>query len=148
MDKMRKFWQLSVRDKALFFKTVAVLAFIRVCLWVLPFRTVKKVVNRLAPEITRQWEWINPNDLRRVAWSVTSGSSLVPGATCLTQALTTQIILRRWGIPSDLVIGVNKTETGQFEAHAWVEYDGQVVVGGIERSRKFMPFAEEVNLFS
>jgi hypothetical protein len=148
MDKVRNFWQASGRDKILLLKTIAILTFIRISLWVLPFKIVKKLVNKLAPEITQQWDWVSPNDLKRVAWSVTAGSSLVPRATCLTQALTTQIILRRWGIPSDLVIGVNKGETGAFEAHAWVEYEGEIVIGGIETSQKFIPLASKLNLFS
>ncbi len=58
--------------------------------------------------------------------------SLVPAATCLTQALTAQTVLSRRGHDSRLRIGVAKDTQGNLEAHAWVECDGTVVVGESE----------------
>lgn len=58
----------------------------------------------------------------------------VPGAdTCLPQALAAVAMLRRWGHRADLVLGVRTAPV--FEAHAWVEVDGAVVVGEGEASR-------------
>ncbi|MCB0213695.1 MAG: lasso peptide biosynthesis B2 protein [Anaerolineae bacterium] len=51
-------------------------------------------------------------------------------ATCLTQALSALILLRRYGHPATLKIGVALHEAKQFEAHAWVESQGLIVVGG------------------
>ena len=44
-------------------------------------------------------------------------------ATCLTRSLLLRWLLRRYGTPSDLRIGV-RFEEGVLAAHAWVEKDG------------------------
>lgn len=70
----------------------------------------------------------------RVGWAVRHAARLVPRATCLTQALAAQIMLARRGVPSVLQIGVDRaadsTGSARFEAHAWLEVDGLVLVGG------------------
>ena len=66
----------------------------------------------------------------RLVWAVRVASHYVPDATCLTQALATQVLLNRHGCQTNLRIGVARNETGQFQAHAWVEKDGMVVIGG------------------
>ncbi len=47
-------------------------------------------------------------------------------ADCLTRSLVLQFMLRRRNIPATLRLGV-RTITGQFEAHAWVEYEGSAL---------------------
>ena len=48
---------------------------------------------------------------------------LYPG-NCLSQSLTLWWLLRRQGVESELRIGV-RTVAGRFQAHAWIEYQGQ-----------------------
>ena len=69
------------------------------------------------------------SSLDRIAWAVTVASRYVPAASCLTQALATQVLLSRRRHPACLRIGVVKGTDGQFQAHAWVESDGVVVIG-------------------
>ena len=47
-------------------------------------------------------------------------------ATCLPRSLTLWWLLGSQGIATDLCLGVRR-ETGLFEAHAWVEYQGSVL---------------------
>lgn len=65
-----------------------------------------------------------------VAWAVHRVSRAVPGATCLTQALAAQLLLSRRGYPSRLRIGVAHAPGDGLRAHAWLESDGLVVLGG------------------
>jgi hypothetical protein len=51
------------------------------------------------------------------------------GGTCLTNALAAQALLARYGYPATLRIGASRQDGG-FSAHAWVERNGQVVIGG------------------
>ena len=53
---------------------------------------------------------------------------------CLAEALTLWSMLRRRGVAAELVFGVDPSGE-QFEAHAWVEVDGHVLIGGVERPR-------------
>ena len=73
--------------------------------------------------------------VERIGWAVALVSRWVPKATCLTQAFAAQILLTRQGYPASLRIGVAKGEGGQFEAHAWVETQGRVVLGGPQLAR-------------
>jgi len=45
---------------------------------------------------------------------------------CLLESLALWLLLRRRGFSPDLVLGA-RTLLGPFEAHAWVELDGQVL---------------------
>jgi len=58
-----------------------------------------------------------------------SKERLGPAYTCLAVALTTEALLTQHGYESVLCVGAKRAE-GTFEAHAWIERDGAVVVGG------------------
>jgi len=47
-------------------------------------------------------------------------------STCLHRSLVLWLLLGREGIASDLRLGAKKTD-GQFDAHAWVEFQGSVL---------------------
>ena len=68
--------------------------------------------------------------LRRTARLVWAAHYLLPGrSTCLDLALTVQRLLEKQQISSQVRIGVRKS-AGEFEAHAWLESCGRVVIGG------------------
>jgi hypothetical protein len=48
----------------------------------------------------------------------------------LVEALVSQALLHRHGYTARLRIGVRLQACGDFAAHAWLEYDGAVIVGG------------------
>lgn len=60
-------------------------------------------------------------------------------ANCLKKSLTTWWLLGRRGIPSTLKIGVNKQD-GDFNAHAWVEYQGHVLLDTADVGERFSAF--------
>ncbi len=63
-------------------------------------------------------------------------SRVVPcGSNCLVRALATGIVLKRYGYPSELKIGVMKPVGGRFEAHAWLESGSSVVIGDFHLDR-------------
>lgn len=66
----------------------------------------------------------------RCAWALTRGSRVVPGASCLTQALAGQWMLHRLGFTSQVLIGVRPEGGGSLAAHAWLVAGGRTVVGG------------------
>jgi hypothetical protein len=57
-------------------------------------------------------------------------------ANCLRQALVAWWLLGRRGVATNLVIGVRKDEQG-FAAHAWVEFNGDVIIGGADSRGRF-----------
>lgn len=125
------FWKLSRQDKSLMVETLLSMAFIRCMLWLVPFKKVQKFSGRKFKDV--------PSDVSpgKLIWAVQSVSYYVPRATCLTKALTAQYLLSKNGYQSMVKIGVGKDSEGQFEAHAWLEHAGEVVIG--ESEKEFVP---------
>jgi hypothetical protein len=65
---------------------------------------------------------------RRLHRLVELASRLYPRAmTCLPRALVLRWMLARRGIPADLQVGVQKSDSVGIQAHAWVELGGRPV---------------------
>ena len=73
----------------------------------------------------------------RIPWMVKTAARLVPGATCLTQAMAAELLFGLCGEPAETCFGVSRKD-GQLEAHAWVESGGKVILGAAEAG-KFTP---------
>jgi hypothetical protein len=104
------------------------LAAYRLGLWLFPVTSVRQ---RAA---VSHWRSRAPQPLDRVAWAIRLAARYVPAATCLTEALALQSLLIRSGHLSTVYIGVAKRRL-QFEAHAWVECQDGIVIGGFERDQ-------------
>jgi hypothetical protein len=85
----------------------------------------------------------SPGQLARAAWGIGRAARLVPGATCLTQALAGQILLSRQGIASAIRLGIDRSKTDHIEAHAWLVSGDRLVLGGTEKSlQRYVPLTE------
>jgi hypothetical protein len=129
--RLHKFLHLPPWDRRLLIKATMTVGAVRMGLWALPFRILRRIVSTT----TRAADEVQTADLttiNRVVWAVWTASRYVPAATCLTQALATQVLLGRRKQPACLRVGVAKGEDGQLQAHAWVESDGVVIIGGSE----------------
>jgi len=88
----------------------------RVC----PFQTIYSMV--------KHWKVAHrptPNAEERVCRAVNYACVWYPKqALCLQRSFVTTFLLRKHGIPAEMVLGAQKLP---FKAHAWVEVDGNVV---------------------
>lgn len=112
-------------DRWLLIEAVAALAVARLALVLLPFRTVATWLDHQpAPRLY-------PDDLpARVGRATVTAARHVPWkAVCLPQALAARALLARRGVVSRVYFGVAR-DGGVLSAHAWLEVDGQTVVGG------------------
>lgn len=78
-------------------------------------------------------------DPRALAWAVRTTARRVPRASCLTQSLALEALLVQAGHPANLRIGVARKTDGAFEAHAWVESEGRVLIGRLPDLERFAP---------
>lgn len=125
MTSLLKFLRLAGRDKLLFLQALSALAMVRLAL---TYSTYKVIERRIArPERLRKSSGVGPG---RIAWAIRNMAPIVPGATCLTQALAAQHMMARHGKAASIRIGVAKEDDGAFKAHAWLMYEDQVVIGG------------------
>ena len=113
---------------------------IRLGLWLFPLLVLRQLLVRRA-----SCSNTSPREQRlcvhRVGWAVELACRYVPAATCLTQALVTRTLLARCGCHAIVRIGVARSETGELQAHAWVEVDGSIVIGGSESQKHYTPLA-------
>jgi hypothetical protein len=77
--------------------------------------------------------------VKRLAWAVQAAARRIPGASCLTQALALQYVLGRAGETTKLHIGVAKDSARGFEAHAWLEHRGAILVGDNGELERYAP---------
>lgn len=125
---MYKFLGLSSMDRHLLVQSAFLLLAIRLGLWLFPFQTLQRALARIT-QPTAKLQEIDQASVNRVVWAVAIASRYIPGVKCLAQALATQVLLQQRGFPARLRIGLAKGEQGQLEGHAWVESQGQVVIG-------------------
>ena len=134
MTRLGRFLRLPAADWWLLATAAVLLAAIRLGLALLPYRRIRGLVDRLALT-ARRGHLAPPASPQRVAWAVTRVSRLVPGATCLPQALAAKVLLERRGHPARVRVGINRVEGAPLLAHAWVECANRVVLGGTDVTR-------------
>lgn len=67
-----------------------------------------------------------------IVWAVDRVSRRAPDQLmCLPRALAVCQMMKRRGWFGTLEIGVKRDERGQFSAHAWVVFDGKVIIGDL-----------------
>ena len=131
MTRFGKFLRLSGADRQLLVTASLLQAGIRLGLMMLPYRKVRSLADRLAGMGSRRLS-VRRASVDRIAWAVTRSARSVPGATCLTQALAARVLLERRGHPARVRVGITRTESADLLAHAWVESEGRVVLGGAD----------------
>lgn len=91
--------------------------------------------GKAMPPVTADPDTLRADPDFRTAWQtgrlVAIAARKVPfKAVCLPQALVGQGMLRRRGVPTEIVYGVKRQAPGGgIEAHAWLEYRGQGFLG-------------------
>jgi hypothetical protein len=122
--------RLSWVECGLLANALMLVALTRLGLTCLPFWLLNEVL--VSSERTRPSRNSSAKSLpvSQVVWAVIAASRWIPKATCLTQALAAQCLLKRNGHPAMLRLGVRK-EGERLAAHAWLESQGRIVIGGL-----------------
>ena len=111
----------------------------RLALWLFPFPVVRQ---RLAT-ISANWsQGTHPISVAAIVWCVTIAGYYTPGrAKCFVKALTTQLLLNRYGYAHQLHIGVALNQAHVLEAHAWIEYEDHIIMGDLPDLSRFKPLS-------
>jgi transglutaminase superfamily protein len=110
----------------LLLKATITVAAVRLALWLVPYDRIRAYLKK-PPPVSK-----HPQSTASVVRFVNAASRVIPLATCLTRAVAAELLLRRNGHDASLKIGVSKTASDSLLAHAWVESDGVIVIGGDE----------------
>jgi hypothetical protein len=143
LERGRKFRRLSAPDRLLFLQAMVMVSCTTLALRCLGFRRWHATLNRFAVLQESRTGKEAPGQrrsARRLAALVCGASNRAPAApTCLHRSLTLWWLLRRQGLPGDLRIGV-RTVDRRLEAHAWVEYRGEILNDRQDVGVEFTPF--------
>lgn len=133
---LRRLLRLKHADYAMLSKALVCVTAARLGLWLLPFRTLCALPEKIGAHGSKSSS-SNKQLVAKVGWAIAAVSRFVPQATCLTQALAAQTLLKTLSQPARMRIGVAKGERGNLEAHAWVESGGRVIVGQSENLSRY-----------
>lgn len=124
---VRRFIGLPHAQRVLLVRVAAVVAVVRLALWVMPFASLWRLLQR--PASTRMLRRsFHQTQTTELAWAVRAASRWIPAATCLTQSLALQFLLTHTGHRCMLRIGVARTFDHLLTAHAWVDCGGEVLL--------------------
>ena len=127
MRALRRLLALSPAEQRLLITAVMLVVAARTSLRLFRYTTVRRLATRLARPAKRPPHL--PAD--RIAWAVSAAGWRAPGGrNCLAQALVAQVLLGRHSHETVLRLGVTHTPGSRLEAHAWLEHNGVVIVGG------------------
>ena len=137
MGPIRKLCRLSAADRALLGRATLWLGATRIALWLLPLRLVRRLLAWAARP--NQPPRRTPTSPERIVWALSVARRFVPHATCLSQALAAHVLLAQHGHRAELRIGVSKSAAGRLLAHAWIESEGQVLIGALRDLSRYAP---------
>jgi hypothetical protein len=148
----RTYWRLGLGERRLAAQAALALTFARLTHRTLGFKRCHSILGGLAAVFRRAHRGdaalvgdglvpIRPEDMAdRTAALVAAVVRRHPlRANCLQRSLALWCVLKGQGIEADLRVGV-QNESGQFEAHAWVEYLGRVLNDGADVHYRYVAF--------
>lgn len=152
MKPLLKFMRLSNHERRCLLLATLVLNGIRFGLWRVPFNQLWKRIQRLsqAPPSWIKLIVSQPPTVAEMIWAVDVSSwyALKP-ARCLARAFTLYLLMQWFGHVPTLRIGVAKPNESTdnaagspkpaIEAHAWIEYQDQIILGQIRDLERFAP---------
>lgn len=124
MGRLRRFLHLPPNERRLVLAALCCVAGARLAVSLLTFPALCRLLDHQHPRRSPA------HAPERIAWAVAAAARFIPRSTCLTQAVAAHWLLRRGGSPAVLCLGVLRDPGAGFHAHAWVESEGRVLIGG------------------
>ena len=139
--KAETWHSLSKSDRALVIRAMFLLPIVAASLKTVGLRRTQSwlIRNSLGPMVppTEQTR----ADVRRAVHIVAAAYRLHPlPSSCLPRTVVLWSLLQRRGIGADVRIGVRYNTQGQFESHAWLEWNGEVLNDAADVARQYLPF--------
>ena len=135
-----KFLNLTNEERILLLKTFFLLKLVRLGLWVYPYGRLLQFLDKVSLSFSQNYkvtQQVNKIELTKITWAINLSSSYSFGEVkCLAKALTTKVIMINYGYSPQLHIGV-ALKSGRLEAHAWVENEGEVIIGYLRDLSRF-----------
>lgn len=136
----KRFASLPRSDQRLVLEAAIWLVSIACGLRILPYPALRNLLDRLAHP--RRTSGVPLGDhasvAARVSWAITAAARVPFLRTCLVQAMSAEVMLRRRSVDARFQVGAKRPQAGEpLEAHAWIELDGQTVVGHLPNHAEY-----------
>jgi hypothetical protein len=137
VQSWRRFRALDCRDRWLVVEAIILIGIVQAGIRALRFSMLRRLLAGAKRVRSGAQE-----PQARIGWAVDAAARLIPGRSCLSDALVADVMLCRRGYQSTLRLGVRKRHhgNGAVEAHAWVECDGSIVAGRLETLDEYRVF--------
>lgn len=127
MTLVRRLVRLTPTEWALLARAGFVVAIIRFLLISRPWSSALRMIRRFSLSLGT-FAFTHDVPVERLAWAVRTASRVIPGGTCLAQAMALQAMLTATGRCGDVQIGVTKDVRRGLQGHAWVEHEGHTLL--------------------
>ena len=145
LKKFKQLAELSSSELRILFVALFLLPLTALSLKIKGLKWTQSLLNRFLPKKARVTvpQNLQLEEAQSIARIVLVAANHGPyRANCLKKSLVTRWLLSRRGIETDLKIGVNKDE-GNFNAHAWVEFQRTVLNDTADIDEHFSVFDSE-----
>lgn len=132
---------LSKSDRAVIISAMLMLPVVAASLKTIGLRRTKSWLTRnsLMPTVPPIKQ--TRANVRRTAQMVTVAFRLHPfRSSCLPRTIVLWSLLRHRGVEADVRIGARSDGKGEFQAHAWLEWNGDVLNDVADVGRQYLPF--------
>jgi len=139
--KAETWHSLSKSDRALVIKAMFLLPIVATSLKTVGLRRTQSWIttNSLGPMVPPT-EQTRAN-VRRATQMVAAACRLYPlRSSCLPRTIVLWSLLQHRGIEADVRIGVRRDTEGAAKAHAWLEWNGEVLNDAADVARQYLPF--------
>ena len=132
----RGFRNLAADRRRLVVEAAALTGLVWLGLRIVSFATLRRMLDAYGRRVLRDSQTAS----MAIGWAVSAVGQRFPGRTCLVEALTADVMLRRRQHNSVLHLGVRKTEDRfrPLDGHAWIESDGLVIVGAVANLAEYV----------
>lgn len=141
----QKFIELPRPEQWILLRALLILPLIGLGLRLLGLRRLQNLLARLPSKQPDKFPKLAVSDLAQVHTRLVQSAAQhgLYRATCLRRSLALWWLLRAQGIETHLRLGVNSGDRG-FEAHAWVELEGQPLNDAQDVRQHFSPFNQAI----
>jgi hypothetical protein len=133
MIKLRLFFRLPPFDRRLLIEAFALSGIWRAAVLLFPFKKIASFLSWKANGVETQ-SHDQPALAARIGWAVETAALYTPWrSTCLVQAISAKIMLRRRNIPGTVFLGVASENKNGLRAHAWLQSGDRILTGAEAR---------------
>lgn len=142
MRRLHKLITLPVKDRWSLFQIFALLPFTRLSLRLFGFKWTFAVIRWLTAVSKQKPPFNEVTEVERLRYWIRFTKLNGPyRGNCLSRSLVLWWLLQRQGIRCEMRIGTRQS-MGEFQAHAWLEYQGAPVNAGPRVHQNYLAFKQ------